>query len=318
MLYHSLFTISMTIFITILLKLIPLYFMILLGFIWAKSLKAQKETVAKLLIYIIAPCVIFYGTYTAEINIVTLSLPLLFFCIASIMAVTFLMIWKYIFGKDSTKNILAFTAGTGNTGYFGLPVIAAVLGEQAFSLATLSILWFVLYENSIGFFLTANWSHTTKESLWKIITLPTIYAFFLGLLLHIFHINIGGIVTTMIWHFKGAYTLLGMMIIGMGLATVSKKEIDYKFISLTFLAKFIFWPLIIIGIIALDKHFFHIYNTLVYNVMLIMAIVPLAANTVAIATELQVHPNKAALAVLLSTLFALFYIPLLASIYIIH
>lgn len=306
----------MTIFITILLKLIPLYLMIVLGFIGAKVLKVQKETIAKLLIYIIAPAVIFYGTYTAEINFANLSLPVLFFCLASTMALIFLMIGNIVFKKDSTKNILAFTAGTGNTGYFGLPVISAVLGEQAFSLAALSILGFVLYENSVGFFLTANGNHTAKESLWKVIKLPTIYAFFVGLLLNLLGIHLGDIAVTMIGHFKGAYTLLGMMIIGMGLATVSMSEIDYKFISLSFLAKFISWPLIIFGIIASDKYLLHIYNPSIYNVITIMAIVPLAANTVAVATELKVHPNKAALAVLLSTFFALFYIPLIVSLFI--
>lgn len=308
----------MTIFITILLKLIPLYLMILLGFIGTKVLKVQKETIAKLLIYIIAPTVIFYGTYTAEINFTNLSLPVLFFCLASAMALIFLMIGNIVFKKDSTKNILAFTAGTGNTGYFGLPVISVVLGDQAFSLAVLAILGFTLYENSVGFFLTAKGNHTAKESLWKVIKLPTIYAFFAGLLLNLLSVNLGDIAITTIGHFKGVYTLLGMMIIGMGLATVSIKEIDYKFISLTFLAKFISWPLVILGIITLDKYFFHIYNLSVYNVIIIMAIVPLAANTVAVATELKVHPNKAALAVLLSTLFALFYIPLIASLYIVH
>jgi len=48
-----------------------------------------------------------------------------------------------------------------------------------------------------------------------------------------------------------------------------------------------------------------------------MAIVPLAANTAAYAIGLRVHPDKAALAVLASTLFALFYIPLITSFFII-
>ncbi len=44
-----------------------------------------------------------------------------------------------------------------------------------------------------------------------------------------------------------------------------------------------------------------------------MSIVPLAANTVAIATELKTYPEKASVAVLMSTLFALFFIPLVVS-----
>ena len=123
----------MTVFITILIKLIPLYLMILLGYIVAKRLKAQKETIAKLLIYIIAPVVIFYGTYTVPINFANLSLPILFFALCCLIALLFLAIGTFVFKKDSTKNILAFTAGTGNTGYFGLPVVLTLFEDQAFS-----------------------------------------------------------------------------------------------------------------------------------------------------------------------------------------
>lgn len=306
----------MTIFLTIILKLIPLYVIIALGYVAAKKLKAQKETIAKLLIYIIAPVVVFYGTYTAEMNFANLSLPILFLIICCALSLVFLAIGKGIYKTDTTKNILAFTAGDGNTGYFGLPVIAAVLGEKAFSLAVLSALGFILYENSLGFFITAKANYSARQSLIRIIKLPSIYAFILGIIFNIFHIQFSDSITTTIMNFKGAYTLLGMMMIGMGLSTVNIRNIDFKFISLSFFAKFITWPLVIFGIIFLDTNFIHIYTPAIHHVLIVMSIVPLAANTVAYATELKVHPDKAAIAVLLSTLFALFYIPFMTGLFI--
>ena len=306
----------MSIFFTIIFKLIPLYFLIVLGYIAAKKLNVQKETIAKLLIYIIAPTVIFYGAYTTKINFANLSLPLLFMTISSVMSLLFLKIGGFVYKKESTKNILALAAGTGNTGYFGLPVVFAILGEEAFSLAVLSILGFILFENTLGFYITAKGNHSAKESLMKVLKLPIIYAFSLGLFFNLLSIDLGQNVLSIIDVFKGAYTLLGMMMIGMGVAIVDIKQVDYKYIMLSFSAKFIFWPLIIFGIIFLDKTFFNYYNQLIYNVLIVMAIVPLAANTVAYATELKVHPEKAALAVLLSTIFALFFIPLMTSLFI--
>jgi len=306
----------MNVFVTILLKFIPLYLMILLGYIGAKGLKAQKETIARLLIYIITPAVIFYGAYTTEINFASLSLPVLFFILACFLSLCFFGIGKFVYKKDSTKNILAFTSGVGNTGYFGIPVVFAILGEQAFSLAVLSVFGFVLYENTLGFFLAAKGNYSAKESLIKVIKLPMIYAFIIGLVLNFFEINLGDIILTTLNHFKGAYILLGMMIIGMGLSAVNFKQIDFKFISLAFLAKFIVWPLVMAGIIFLDKIYLHLYDASIYNVMIIMAIVPLAANTVTFATELKVHPDKAALAVFLSTIFGFFYVPLIISLFI--
>ena len=106
-------------------------------------------------------------------------------------------------------------------------------------------------------------------------------------------------------------------IIGMGLATVHARHVDLKFISLAMVAKFIFWPLIIAGVVTLDKTLIHAYDHDIYNVLILMAIVPLAANTVTLATEVNVHPDKAAIAVLISTVFALFYIPLMTSLFIV-
>lgn len=306
----------MTIFFTILIKLIPLYLMILLGYIASRRLSAQKETVAKMLIYIIAPAVIFYGAYTTPISAAYLSLPILFYILCSLLCLLFLAIGTWIYKRDTTKNILAFTAGTGNTGYFGLPVISAVLGEQAFSIAVLSILGFVLYENTIGFFITARGNFTARQSVLKVAKLPTIYAFAVGLTLNLLHVQLGEIAVTTIGQFKGAYTLLGMMIIGMGLASVSIKNIDTKFLSLTFFAKFCVWPILMGSLILLDQHTLQFYSPAIHNVMLVMSIVPLAANTVALATELKTHPEKAAVAVLLSTLFALFFIPLINMLFI--
>lgn len=306
----------MTLFISILLKLIPLYLMIVLGFISARILKVQKESIAKLLIYIIAPIIIFYGSYTTEINLAILSLPLVIYFLCSFLAITFLYIWNIVFKKDSRKNIVAYSAWGWNTGYFWLPVISAILWEKAFSIAVMCILGFVLYENTIWFFITAKWNHTVKESLLKVVRLPTIYAFIVWLLLNYFNIQFGDIALTTIWYFKWAYTLLWMMIIGMWIACINFREIDYKFIFLTFLAKFIFWPVIILSIISIDKNYLNLFNSSIYNVLIIMSIVPLAANTVVLATELKVHPEKAALAVLLSTILALFYIPIMVSLFI--
>ncbi|MBI96070.1 transporter [bacterium] len=299
----------MSIFMTILLKIIPLYLMIYLGFVATKYLEVGKEGIAKLLIYMIGPVVIFYGTYTVQLNFANLTLPLLFLIISCLICLLFLWIGNKIFKNDSTKNILAFTSGTGNTGYFGLPVVMGVLGEEAFSLAVLSILGFVLYENTLGFFITAKGSHTAYESFKKVLKLPTVYAFFAGLTLNYLGFNLGELAVTTIQSFKGAYTLLGMMLIGMGLSSVKRSHIDFKFMSLTFLAKFLIWPAVVLSIIVIDNLYLNFYSAQVHSILILMSIVPLAANTVALATELKVHPDKAAIAVLISTIFALFYIP---------
>lgn len=289
-------------------KLIVLYVLIFLGFLAARFLSAQRETIAKLLIYMITPVIVFYGTYSADINLANLSLPIVLFLLCTFVSLSFLAIGKLAFKTDATKNILAFAAGTGNTGYFGLPVALFLFGDQIFSVAVLTLLGFVLFENSVGFYLVAKGHNSSRQSLLKLVKLPSIYAFFLGLVFNYFSLDLDAL-KVLEESFKGSYTLLGMMMIGMGLSKFSTAHTDLKFIALSFTAKFFAWPLIVVALIAIDKSFFGFYNKDIYNIFTLMSIVPLAANSVAYAVELKVYPDKVALTVLLSTIFALFYIP---------
>jgi malate permease and related proteins len=305
----------MAIFLVLLFKLVPLYLMIGLGFVAAKYAGAQKETVAKLLIYIIAPAVVFYGTYTAHLDWANLSLPVLFYGIACILLLLFLKIGQRVYGPRPDKNVLAFAAGSANAGYFGLPVALSLFDGPVFGLAVMALLATIVYEYTLGFFTVANGSYGWRDSLAKVVKLPSIYAFAAGLAANVLGANFAVAFPTLDY-FKAAYTLLGMMLIGMGVAGMCVRSVDYKFISLAFLAKFIVWPALIGAVVFADSHTLHIYSADAYRVMVLMSVVPLAANTVAYATEFKTCPDKAAVAVLLSTLFALFYIPLIASLFI--
>lgn len=301
----------MFIFLTLLAKLFPLYIIILLGYIAGKFLNVKKETIAPLLIYIIVPVVIFAGVVSTRLNLNVIFLPILFFILGSSIALLVFYLAGFIW-KDSTRNILAFTSGTGNIGYFGIPVSIAIFGNDVIGIIALVFLGISLYETTLGFFLMARGSFTAKKSLTKLLKLPILYAYLLGLLVNLNHIQLGSIFFDTAANFRGAFTILGMMIIGIGLADIKKFEFDFKFIGLTFLIKFAVWPLLMILLIFLDNTFFKIFDNSIDKIFILMAIVPLAANTVSYATLLKAKPEKASLAILLSTFFALFYIPLIA------
>lgn len=302
----------MTFFLELASKIAPLYLLMALGFVAGKYLQVNKESIAKLLIYIIAPAVVFNAVFTATLSPAVLFLPVLFYVLCcSICLVTFAVtknLWQ-----DSTRNILAFSAGSANVGYFGLPVTIALFGPEAGVLAILTTLGFILFENTLGFFITARGNSTVNQSLVRLLKLPTVYAFVVALLLNASGLTFGGAYADLVLLFKGAYTVLGMMLIGLGLASIQKTVLDLKFISVAFLVKFGLWPVVVFGVIYLDKTFFNFFSPLLHQVMMVLSVMPMAANTVAYATELKAHPEKVSLAVVLSTLFALVFVPVVAA-----
>lgn len=306
---------QLTFFITLVLKLLPLYLNILLGFLAGKYLQAQRETVSKILFYIIQPLVIFTSVLKTNLSASVLSLPFLTFLICTSIAIFFYYLSKKIW-KDTTVNIMSFTAGSGNTGYFGLTLAILLLNQQGEGIYVLGMLGFILYETTIGFYICAKGTHSKEEVFRRLLRLPQIYAFFLGLLFNSWNIRVPVVFDDYVMSLKGSFAILGMMIIGLTISTMKGFKLDKQFIGMTFLAKFVVWPLVIMFVITLDYFIFGFYSTAEHQALILLSIIPLAVNTVVMATLLDVQPAKAASAVLLSTIFALFYTPVMCFFFI--
>ncbi|MBA3722068.1 MAG: AEC family transporter [Parachlamydiaceae bacterium] len=304
----------MYIFTNLALKLLPLYLNIILGYIAGKKLEANRDTITKIMFYMINPLIILNGVLHTKIDAELLTLPLLTFLLSSIICVIFYRISRRIW-DDSSKNIMAFSAGSGNTGYFGIPLAMMIFDPQTQGVYILAILGLSLYENSLGYYISAKGIYTPKECFAKLLTLPTIYAFLLGLLLNYLAIPVPEVFRDFMGHIKGVYAVLGMMIIGIGLAGLTNFKLDMKFLGMTFLAKFLVWPALILLAIEIDSRFFGFYDHNVHQSLILLSIVPLAVNTVVMASLMKSEPEKIAATVLISTIFALFYIPFMTSLF---
>ncbi|PCI52381.1 MAG: transporter [Gammaproteobacteria bacterium] len=306
----------MTLFFIILIKIFPLYINVMLGFLSSKLLHVQRESIAALLIYILGPIVVFSAAISVKIDFAIAILPIFLYVFCSILAFASLYIW----GKswdNPTGNILAFSAGTGNTGYFGIPLAIIFFPPTLADIYIFTVMASLLYESSTGFYVTAKGNFSVKESLKKISRLPILYAFILGIICNLAGLKIPEEISAYTAQFKGAYGILGMMMLGMGLLGLKSNpdNFDKKFISITFIIKFVFWPLAMLGFIYIDKTYLQFLNEDLYKVLFLFSIVPLAGNTVTLAVLLNAKPEKASLAVFLSTLVSIIFIPLAIYLY---
>lgn len=306
-------------FVACLIKIIPLYMNILLGYLAGKLLEVNRETIARLMFYIINPIVVFNGVLHTRLDPSVLLLPIFTFSISSLLCLLFYKLGKTLW-LDSSANLLAFSAGTGNTGYFGLPMALLLFDDQGEGAYIMGLLGVTFFENTLGFYVLsrkneAASNQTPLQCFFKLFKLPTLYALLGGLFFNIIHLPIPEIFNEFMLNIKGAYAVFGMMIIGLGLAGLKDFKIDYKFVGMSFLAKFVAWPAIVLSIITIGK-FLGYENNYIYNALMLVSIVPLAVNTVVMASLLKTQPEKAASAVLASIIFALLYVPIMANLFI--
>lgn len=283
-----------------------------MGFIASRFLNVRKDSIAAILIYIIGPVVFFNASYKVNIVKSIIITPLIILLIGFLLATATYKIGKIYF-KDNTLNILGFSAGTGNTGYFGIPLAFMLFDERLANMYVFAVLGSLIYESTIGFFIIAKGNYSVKESLIRVIKLPAIYAMILGLILNISGVKLSGDMMNYLDYFKGAYAILGMMMIGMSLSGVSKVMFDKLFIVTALTIKFIIFPAIVIIIIKLDKLFFNLLSLETQKLLFLFSIPPMAGNVVAIASLLKSNPEKAAIAVLISTFLSIFTIPTMVA-----
>jgi len=146
-----------------------------------------------------------------------------------------------------------------------------------------------------------------------VLRLPAIYAMVLGLVFNIAKVRIPVDLISYLDYFKGAYAVLGMMMIGMGLSGVKKVMLDKLFIYTSLVLKFILFPAVVLAFISIDKNLFNLLNNDNYKVLFLFSIPPMAGNSVAIASLLGGNTEKAAIGVMISTVVSLFTIPFMIA-----
>jgi len=293
-------------------KLIPLYVTVALGWIAGRYLEASGKHIAGIMLYIVTPSVVFSGVMAAPLTPEVILLPALVFGFCTLIALIHLAIARKLL-TDGSASVIPLSVGTGNTGYFGIPVSLLLFGEQGLALYIVCMLGTTLFENSVGFYLAARGKYSIRDALVRVARLPSVYAFAAAVALNLSGVSIPETFVPLFDNLRGAYSVLGMMIIGMGIMSFRGLAGNPVFTGLAFFGKFVSWPALALAFWWLDAQVLGIYDLAVHQAIFLISITPIAANTVVIATLLDAAPRQAAGTTLLSTLFALGFIPVMIA-----
>ncbi len=299
----------MEIFLTLFTNLLPLYALIALGFIAGRYFGVERLSLANLAIYTIVPVVIFGFIAKLELQPEYLLLPIIIYALHAALGIIFYRLSPKIY-PDKRANLLTIISTSGNHGYFGLPLVMLLFTEQWIAVYMFIILGAVIWEITGTYYIACRGQFSARDSLKRLAKFPTIYAVIFGLLFNVLGGDLSPMAEQYWTYFRGCYIVIGMMIIGCALGKIDRLVIAPKFITLSFAAKFIIWPLISWAFVLLDAFVLKLFPEDVHQLIMVAAIVPFAANISAFATQLNLDPEKAATTILLGTIFALLYIPL--------
>lgn len=300
-------------FLSLLLKLLPIYVLVGLGFVAGRGLKVDSQQLGRLLLFFLSPAVIFKGFYAADLGSAMIVLPVAIFALAVVVATLALVLARRLW-RDGRERIAAFSAGTGNTGYFGIPACLTLIGPEALPVVVMVTFGAILFEVSVGYYIVMRARASMAEAVRRVAAYPGLHAAWAALLLNAFDVPLPAMAAQTVDILTGAYSPLGMMIVGIGLAGSLRGGFEAAFTGFLFAAKFLLWPALALAFVAADRSWLGLFDAVAHKVILVESLVPLAAITVVHATLQNVAPDKVSLAVGASTVFALAYLPLVLTV----
>lgn len=301
----------MSIFYLVFFKIVSILLSVIVGYVAGRLEKVERESIAALLFYFLAPIVFFSVPTRANLFLSDIGIAVITFTLSCILCGIAYIMYSSKFDEVS-RNLLAMSAGSGNTGYFMLPIVASIFDDFTLSIYMMAVVGVNIYESSVGYYICARSISSTRESIKQIMKLPMLHAFCIGCICSFLGFTLPDFLEDFLDNMRATYSVLGMMMIGLGLSKIKNFVIDVKFTLACFFSKFVMFPAVIYIFIILDTFIFHWYDIPEHQALLLLSSAPMAANTIVISSLLKFQPERVASSVLLSCLFSLIYIPIVA------
>lgn len=293
-------------------NILPIFVLILLGYLMNKKFDLNIYTLTKLNFYIFVPSFTFVNIYTTTIPLEMTKVilgALLIMVINSFISIILSKMRNYDQGMQSAfSNSIMFY----NAGNIGIPLITLVFSSPPFvvngetpylSIAlTAQIMVLVVQNittNTIGFINAGRAKTHWKTCLIKVFKMPTIYAIPLAFLLKLVSYDL---TEAFIWpalnYSRNALVPIALLALGIQLSR-TKFEFNNKEVYLAVMVRHFIGPILALLAVYLLR-----LDGIMAQVLVIAAALPTAVNSALIAVEYDNYPDFASQVVMTSTLFS--------------
>ena len=292
----------------LLLIVLPAFLIFGAGFIGQKLLKLDIKSISTMSLYLMLPFLTFDTFYSNVLNIEYFYM-FLFTCLLALIMITLTVLFGFFIKADKTQ-MSAMLLGTifPNSGNYGAPVAMFAFGAIGFQYAVIFMVIHAFLMNTIGIFIASYGSEKTtsiKDSLMRVIKMPVLYGFLFGVLFQLLHIELPSTIQDGISLVGSASIPTVMLILGMQLAEIKPQKFELKYVNTVTIFRMLISPLLAVVLVN-----FMPVNDMIKNVYILLAAMPIAANTTLLAVQFNVKPDLTSFTTLVTTLLSLVTIPL--------
>lgn len=297
----------MTVFIQVVL---PVLLVFGAGYLLQKLAKLDLKSVSTVALYIMLPCLVFKTFYNADLN----GEYVMMLVFSALLLISILVINKVVAkvkGYDaSMESGLILSTAFMNSGNYGAPIILFAFGEAGFVYSVSFLVLQAIIMNFFGVYYAARGKSGLRMAIVSVLKMPPTYAVIAALIMNLGSIKMPGNLMASVELLANASIPMVMVVLGMQLAGISIKNMDWSKVSYASIVRLIASPAIAFVLTLILP-----MSDLMASVLIVSAAMPSAATTTIYAVQFDSKPELVSSITLMTTLLSVITIPILLMMY---
>lgn len=292
----------------LLLIVLPAFMIFGAGYIGQKFLKFDIKSISTMSLYLLTPFLAFDTFYSNTLNMDYFYMFAFTTILVLILGIITIVMGKIIHTDRTRLSAFLLTTVFPNSGNYGAPVVLFAFGSLAFEYAIIIMVIHAFLMNSIGIFIASYGSEQSpsiKDAMLNVIKMPVLYGALIGVIFQLFSIQLPTTIMDGIHIVGSAAIPTVMLILGMQLAEIKKQKFQLKYIYMTTFVRMVVSPVLAVFLVS-----FMPVNDIIKSVFILLAAMPVAANTTMLAVQFDVEPDLVSFATFITTLLSLITIPI--------
>lgn len=281
-------------------NLLPILLLSAAGYLLGKFLPVDPQSVGRVTFYVLSPILVFNLLVQSQLTLGKIA-TMLFFgvsCIALMTALAYLVGRLMGLQRDALA-AMVLTAAFGNSGNYGLPLVAFAFGQEALTYAGIYFVASSLMLNTLGIIIASLGHLRLKDALAAFLKVPAVYAIFLALLIVRLGLNLPLPLTRTVSLAAGGAVPVMILLLGLELQRARWNRNHFWVVAVSVVLRLIAGPLAAFGL-SLPFGL----NTVARQAGITETAVPTAVMTTVLATEYKLDQSQVTATVFLSTILS--------------
>lgn len=285
--------------------LLPVAIFVAAGALLRKRLHLDARPLSQAALYVLSPALVFVAVDNARLRAGDVGAIALF---AAAMALSLLVLsraaGRLMRMPQAEQSALDLTTLFPNTNNLGLPVVSLALGANALGVAALLVLSQIFLVNSVGAYLAGRGRLAPRQSLRRIIVLPSIWAGVLALAARTSGLAPPAPILQALHLGALAYAPVVLLVLGGAIADLPLSAIRNARLWCSVGLRLIAAPALALGLIMLLG-----LNHKLGPALFLEAAMPAAVNALILAREFEARPEQVGQVIAISTILSMLTLP---------